>query len=61
MADHKKDQSPIPHIPPGPNQSQSHDRVNQIADEMAGRGREHQQVDERGDLIVETDPHGSNV
>jgi hypothetical protein len=58
MAD-KKQQNPIPDIPPGPNQSRPHDRLNDVADEMAERGRSRQQTDESGDLIVETDPHGS--
>ncbi|MGA9718592.1 MAG: hypothetical protein WBQ79_09965 [Acidobacteriaceae bacterium] len=59
MAD-KKDQSPIPDIQPGPNQNHNPDRVNRIADDMAIRGRERQQKDESGDIIVESDPHGSN-
>ena len=37
------------------------DRINRIADEMAGRGLERQRKDEEGrDVIVESDPHGSN-
>jgi hypothetical protein len=37
-----------------------HDRINRIADEMAGRGLERQRKDEEGkDVIVESDPHGS--
>jgi hypothetical protein len=40
----------------------SHDRLNRIADEMAGRGMERQRKDEEGkDVIVESDPHGHNV
>jgi hypothetical protein len=36
------------------------DRINRIADEMAGRGLERQRKDEEGkDVIVESDPHGS--
>jgi hypothetical protein len=36
------------------------DRINRIADEMAGRGLERERKDEEGkDVIVETDPHGS--
>ena len=36
-------------------------RLNKIADEMAGRGLERQRKDEEGrDVIVESDPHGSN-
>jgi hypothetical protein len=38
------------------------DRINRIADEMAGRGRERQRKDEESkDIIVESDPHGSNL
>ena len=40
----------------------SHDRLNQIADEMAARGMERQRKDEEGkDAIVESDPHGHKV
>jgi hypothetical protein len=40
----------------------SHDRLNKIADEMAGRGLERQRKDEEGkDIIVESDPHGHNI
>jgi hypothetical protein len=36
------------------------DRINRIADEMAGRGLERERKDEEGkDVIVESDPHGS--
>ena len=36
------------------------DRINRIADEMAGRGLERQRKDEEGrDVIVQSDPHGS--
>lgn len=39
----------------------SHDRLNRMADEMAGRGLERERKDEEGkDVIVESDPHGSN-
>ena len=38
----------------------SHDRLNKMANEMAGRGMERQRKDEEGkDVIVESDPHGS--
>ena len=39
----------------------SHDRLNRIAGEVAGRGLERQRKDEEGkDVIVQSDPHGSN-
>jgi hypothetical protein len=38
----------------------SHDRLNRIAGEVAGRGLERQRKDEEGkDVIVQSDPHGS--
>jgi hypothetical protein len=38
----------------------SHDRMNKIANEVAGRGLERQRKDEEGkDVIVQSDPHGS--
>jgi hypothetical protein len=38
----------------------SHDRLNKIANEVAGRGLERQRKDEEGkDTIVQSDPHGS--
>jgi hypothetical protein len=38
----------------------SHDRLNRIAAEVAGRGLERQRKDEEGkDVIVQSDPHGS--
>jgi hypothetical protein len=41
--------------------SGSHDRLNRMADNMAGRGLERERKDEEGrDVIVESDPHGSN-
>jgi len=43
---------------PGSQRTRSHNR---IADEMAGRGLERERKDEEGkDVIVESDPHGSN-
>jgi hypothetical protein len=36
------------------------DRLNKMADNVAGRGLERQRKDEEGkDVIVESDPHGS--
>jgi hypothetical protein len=36
------------------------DRINRIANEMAGRGLERERKDEEGkDIIVNSDPHGS--
>jgi hypothetical protein len=38
----------------------SHDRMNKVANEVAGRGLERQRKDEEGkDVIVQSDPHGS--
>jgi hypothetical protein len=38
----------------------SHDRLNRMAGEVAGRGLERQRKDEEGkDVIVQSDPHGS--
>jgi hypothetical protein len=38
----------------------ANDRLNKMADNMAGRGLERQRKDEEGkDVIVESDPHGS--
>jgi hypothetical protein len=38
----------------------SHDRLNKIANEVAGRGLERQRKDEEGkDTIIQSDPHGS--
>jgi hypothetical protein len=35
-------------------------RLNKMANQMAGRGKERQRKDEEGkDVIVESDPHGS--
>jgi hypothetical protein len=37
-----------------------HDRMNKVANEVAGRGMERQRKDEEGkDTIVQSDPHGS--
>jgi hypothetical protein len=36
------------------------DRMNRVADEMAGRGLERERKDEEGrDTIVQSDPHGA--
>ena len=36
------------------------DRLNRMADEVAGRGKERQRKDEEGrDTIVQSDPHGA--
>lgn len=64
VKDTKKDVArpahPDTHAKSGPDRS-AHDRMNRIADEMAGRGLERQRKDEEGkDVIVESDPHGSN-
>jgi hypothetical protein len=38
------------------------DRLNRVADEVAGRGMERQRKDEEGrDTIVQSDPHGTKV
>jgi len=38
----------------------SHDRLNRIAGEVAGRGLERQRKNEEGkEVIVQSDPHGS--
>jgi hypothetical protein len=40
----------------------SHDRMNRIGAEVAGRGLERQRKDEEGkDIIVESDPHGHKI
>jgi hypothetical protein len=37
-----------------------HDRLNRMANEVAGRGMERQRKDEEGrDTIVQSDPHGA--
>jgi hypothetical protein len=42
--------------------SGKHDRLNRMANEVAGRGLERQRKDEEGkDTIVQSDPHGSKV
>ena len=38
------------------------DRLNRMADEVAGRGKERQRKDEEGrDTIIQSDPHGTKV
>lgn len=38
----------------------AHDRLNKMANEVAGRGMERQRKDEEGrDTIVQSDPHGT--
>jgi hypothetical protein len=38
------------------------DRLNRMADEVAGRGMERQRKDEEGrDTIIQSDPHGTKV
>jgi hypothetical protein len=64
VKDTKKDAArpahPDTHTKSTPDRS-SHDRLNRMADEMAGRGLERERKDEEGkDVIVESDPHGSN-
>jgi hypothetical protein len=51
---------PDTHAKSTPDRSER-DRINRIADEMAGRGLERERkVEEGRDVIVESDPHGSN-
>jgi hypothetical protein len=64
VKDTKKDVArpahPDTHAKSNPDRSER-DRINRIADEMAGRGLERERKDEEGkDVIVESDPHGSN-
>jgi hypothetical protein len=63
VKDTKKDVArpvhPDTHAKSTPDRSER-DRINRIADEMAGRGLERECKDEEGkDVIVESDPHGS--
>ena len=63
VKDTKKDLArpahPDTHAKSTPDRSED-ERINRIADEMAGRGLERQRKDEEGrDVIVESDPHGS--
>ena len=63
VKDTKKDVArpahPDTHAKSTPDQG-SHDRLNRIANEVAGRGMERQRKDEEGkDTIVQRDPHGS--
>ena len=63
VKDTKKDvarpEHPDTHAKSTPDRNER-DRINRIADEMAGRGLERQRKDEEGrDVIVESDPHGS--
>lgn len=52
---------PDTHAQSSPDRSER-DRINRIADKMAGRGLERQRKDEEGrDIIVESDPHGTNL
>ena len=63
VKDTKKDVArpahPDTHAKSTPDRSE-HDRINRIANEMAGRGLERERKDEEGkDVIVNSDPHGS--
>lgn len=63
VKDTKKDVArpahPDTHAKSTPDRSER-DRINRIANEMAGRGLERERKDEEGkDIIVNSDPHGT--
>lgn len=65
VRDTKKDVNrpahPDTHAKSNPDRS-GHDRLNRMADEVAGRGLERQRKDEEGrDTIIQSDPHGTKV
>ena len=61
VKDTKKDASRPAHPDTTSSATGEHSRLNKMANEMAGRGKERQRKDEEGkDVIVESDPHGSN-
>ncbi len=60
VKDTKKDVARPAHPDTTSTSTGEHSRLNKMANEMAGRGKERQRKDEGGkDVIVESDPHGS--
>jgi hypothetical protein len=61
VKDTKKDAARPAHPDTTSTSTGEHSRLNKIANDMAGRGMERQRKDEEGkDVIVQSDPHGSN-
>jgi hypothetical protein len=59
VKDTKKDPARPAHPDTHSKPTGEHNRLNKMANEMAGRGMERQRKDEEGkDVIVESDPHG---
>jgi hypothetical protein len=60
VKDTKKDAARPAHPDTTSTSTGENSRLNKMANEMAGRGMERQRKDEEGkDVIVESDPHGS--
>jgi hypothetical protein len=60
VKDTKKDAARPAHPDTTTTSTGANSRLNKMANEMAGRGKERQRKDEEGkDVIVESDPHGS--
>jgi len=60
VKDTKKDAARPAHPDTTTTSTGENGRLNKMANDMAGRGKERQRKDEEGkDVIVESDPHGS--